>query len=62
MENSSAGEISINNATISVESVKTFLDNNDLQGAKNFLNKFLASDPKNLSHYKNSLKIIRITC
>jgi len=48
MENSNAGEIALNTSNISVESVKSFLDNNDLEGAKNFLNQFLNSDPNNL--------------
>ena len=41
MENSNAGEIVLNNSNISVESVKSYLDRNDLEGAKKFLNQFL---------------------
>ena len=41
MENSNAGEIALNTSNISVESVKSFLDKNDLEGAKNFLNQSL---------------------
>lgn len=47
MENSGAGEITLNHYDGRVEKVKEYLDNNDLDGAKVFLAKFLTVEPFN---------------
>ena len=44
MENSNAGEISLNAAS-NIENVKAFLEKNDIEGAKSFLRDFLALNP-----------------
>lgn len=44
MENSNAGDI-ILNAVNSIENVKPYLAQNDIVGAKNFLNEFLRINP-----------------
>ena len=45
MENSGAGEISLNSYDGRIERVKEYLENNDLDGAKIFLSKFLTVEP-----------------
>lgn len=45
MENSGAGEITINQQPQNIEDVKVFLENNDTENAKNFLANFLNADP-----------------
>ncbi len=45
MENSNAGEITLNSYDGRVEKVKEYLEKNDLDGAKVFLSKFLTVEP-----------------
>ncbi len=47
MENSGAGEIAVNQSDYNIENIKSFLDNNDIAGAKNFLAKFLEGETPN---------------
>ena len=45
MENSGAGEITLNKNDDNVEQVREYLEKNDINGAKAFLSKFLSVDP-----------------
>lgn len=47
MENSAAGEITLNQYDSRIEKVKEYLDKNDIEGAKEFLTQFLKDEPNN---------------